>query len=79
MVKTLEPITANIGGVIITVSAHTRNVLRKRVRQAAVVIGYVAGICAAAMAALAVLQSTLVLPVLACAAVAGVVVWRCRG
>lgn len=79
MDRAIKPITARIGGVEIIVSAQARRGIRRRARQAAVVIGYVAGIGAGAMAAVAVAQSTLLLPVLACAAVTAAVAWRCRG
>jgi hypothetical protein len=78
MDRAIKPITANIGGVSIYVSAATRKAIRRRARQAFVIGGYVAGIGAATMAGVAVLQSSLLWPVVICGAVAGVVLWRCR-
>ena len=71
MDRAMKPITANVGGVTITVSTHTRKAIRRRARQAAVIGGYVAGIAAATCAAVAVLQSNLLWPVVICGAVAG--------
>lgn len=79
MDRAIKPISARIGGVEIRVSAEARRGIRRRARQAAVVAGYLAGISAAAMIGLAVLQSSLVLPILVCSAVTAGVVWRCRG
>lgn len=78
MDRAIKPISARIGGVSVYVSAATRKAIRRRARQAAVAAGYVAGIGAATMAGVAVLQSGLVIPILACGGVAGVVIWRCR-
>lgn len=79
MDRAIKPITAQIGGVSVYVSTATRKAIRRRARQAAVIGGYVAGIGAATMAAVAVMQSSLLWPVVICGAVAGVVLWRCRG
>lgn len=79
MDRAIKPITAQIGGVSVYVSAATRKAIRKRARQAAVIGGYVAGVAGATMAAVAVLQSGLVIPILACGGVAAAVCWRCRG
>ena len=79
MDREIKPITAQIGGVSVYVSTATRKAIRRRARQAAVIGGYVAGIAGATMAGVAVLQSSLLWPVVVCGAVAGVVCWRCRG
>lgn len=78
MDRAIRPITAHIGGVSVYVSAATRKAIRRRARQAAVIGGYVSGIAAATCAAVAVMQSNLLWPVVICGAVAGVVLWRCR-
>ena len=78
MDRAIKPITAQIGGVSVYVSTATRKAIRKRARQAAVIGGYVAGIAACTMAAVAVMQSNLLWPVVICGAVASVVFWRCR-
>lgn len=79
MDRAIKPITANVGGVTITVSTHTRKAIRRRARQASVIGGYAAGVAGATMAAVAIAQSSLLWPVVVCGAVAGVVLWRCRG
>lgn len=79
MDRAIRPITANIGGVSVYVSTATRKAIRRRARQAAVIGGYVAGVAGATCAAVAVLQSSLLWPVVVCGTVAGVVCWRCRG
>ena len=79
MDRAIKPITAQIGGVSVYVSAATRKAIRRRARQAAVIGGYVAGIAAVTMAGVAVMQSGLVIPILACGGVAAAVAWRCRG
>ena len=79
MDRAIKPITAQIGGVSVYVSSETRKAIRRRARQAAVIGGYVAGIGAATMSAVAVMQSSLLWPVVICGAVAGAMLWRCRG
>ena len=79
MTRTMRPLTANVGGVEIYISTDARRRIRKRARQAAVIGGYAAGVAGATMAAVAIAQSSLLLPMAVCGAVAGVVVWRCRG
>lgn len=79
MDRAIKPITATLGGVSVYISAGTRKAIRRKARQAAVAGGYAAGIAAATMAAVAILQSSLLWPVVLCGAVAGVVCWRCRG
>ena len=78
MDRAIKPVCARIGGVEIRVSAEARRGIRRRVRQAVVVAGYVAGISAAALSALAVVQSSLLWPVVVCGGAAGVVLWRCK-
>lgn len=78
MTRAMRPLTANVGGVEIYVSTDARRRIRKRARQAAVIGGYVCGVAGATMAGMAILQSSLLLPMAVCAGVAGVVVWRCR-
>lgn len=78
MDRAIKPISARIGGVEIRISAEARRGIRRRARQAAVVAGYVAGISAAVLIGVAVLQSSLIFPILVCAAVTAGVAWRCR-
>lgn len=79
MDRAIKPITAKIGGVEIRVSTGTRRRIRRMARQAAVVAGYVAGISAAVLIGVAVLQSSLIFPILVCGGVTAGVAWRCRG
>lgn len=79
MDRAIKPITASVGGVSVYISAGTRKAIRRRARQAAVIGGYVAGIAGATMAAVAVMQSNLLWPVVICGGVAAAVIWRCRG
>ena len=79
MDKAIKPITANFGGVSVYISANTRRKIRRMARQAAVIGGWASGCAAVTCAAVAVLQSSLLWPVVVCGAVAGVVCWRCRG
>lgn len=79
MTRTMRPLTANVGGVEIYISTDARKRIRRRARQASVIGGYAAGVGAATMAGVAVLQSNLLWPVVICGAVAGVICWRCRG
>lgn len=78
MDRAIRPITAQIGGVSVYVSTATRKRIRRRARQASVIGGYAAGVACATMAAVAIVQSSLLLPVAVCAGVAAVVVWRCK-
>lgn len=79
MDRAIKPISAHVGGVSVYVSAGLRKAIRRRARQATVVAGYIAGISAATMIGLAVLQSSLIFPIVVCAAVTAAVAWRCRG
>ena len=76
MDRAIRPISARMGGVEIVVSAAARRGIRRKVRQASVVVGWVSGILALTCAAVAVLQSVLLWPVLVCGGIAGFVVWR---
>lgn len=79
MDKAIRPITANLGGVSVYIGANTRRKIRRMARQAAVIGGWVSGCAAVTCAAVAIMQSSLLWPVVVCGAVAGVVCWRCRG
>lgn len=78
MDRAIKPITAQIGGVEIRIGSEVRRKIRRMARQAAVIGGWVSGCAAVTCAAVAVLQSSLLWPVVVCGAVAGVVLWRCR-
>ena len=79
MDRAIKPITASIGGVEIRIGSEVRRKIRRAARKAAVIVGYTAGVAAFVMLCVAVAQSALLWPVVGCGAVAGVVLWRCRG
>ena len=79
MDRAIKPISARIGGVEIRIGSEVRRKIRRAARAAAVIVGYAAGVAAFVMLCVAVAQSELIWPVVCCGAVAGVVLWRCRG
>lgn len=79
MDRAIKPITASIGGVEIRIGSEVRRKIRRAARASAVIGGYAAGVAAFVMLCVAVAQSALLWPVVGCGAVAGVVLWRCRG
>ena len=79
MDRAIKPITASIGGVEIRIGSEVRRKIRRAARAAAVIGGYASGVAAFVMLCVAVAQSALLWPVVGCGAVAGAVLWRCRG
>lgn len=79
MTRAMKPVSASVGGVEIVVTEAARRRVRRAARAAAVIGGYAAGIAAFVMLCVAVAQSGLVIPILACGGVAAAVIWRCRG
>lgn len=79
MTRAMKPVSASVGGVEIVVTESARRRIRRAARAAAVIGGYTAGVAAFVMLCVAVAQSALLWPVVGCGAVAGVVLWRCRG
>ena len=79
MDRAIKPISARIGGVEIRIGSEVRRKIRRAARAAAVIVGYAAGVAAFVILCVAVAQSELIWPVVCCGAVAGVVLWRCRG
>ena len=79
MTRAMKPVSASVGGVEIRIGSEVRRKIRRAARAAAVIGGYTAGVAAFVMLCVAVAQSALLWPVVGCAAVAGVVAWRCRG
>lgn len=79
MTRAMKPVSASVGGVEIVVTESARQRIRRAARAAAVIVGYTAGVAAFVMLCVAVAQSALLWPVVGCGAVAGVVLWRCRG
>ena len=79
MTRAMKPVSASVGGVEIVVTELARRRIRRAARAAAVISGYAAGVAAFVMLCVAVAQSALLWPVVGCSAVAGVVLWRCRG
>lgn len=79
MTRAMKPVSASVGGVEIVVTEAARRRVRRAARAAAVIGGWVSGCAAVTCAAVAVMQSNLLWPVVICGAVAGVVCWRCRG
>lgn len=79
MTRAMKPVSASVGGVEIRIGSEVRRKIRRAARAAAVIVGYAAGVAAFVMLCVAVAQSALLWPVVGCGAVAGVVLWRCRG
>ena len=78
MTRALKTVTASAHGVSIMVTPQARRRVRRAVRAAAVVGGYMAGIAAVVMLCVAAAQSELRWPIVICGGVAAAVVYRLK-